>query len=101
MVIFPIIVCIAASGHTTDLLSKRVCYWLGDLSYPLYAIHYPVMYVFYAWLIRNEHYHFSEVVPQALLTIGVSILIALLCLKVYDIPVRKWLSRKFIYSGKH
>lgn len=101
MVIFPIIVCIAASGHTTDQLSKRVCYWLGDLSYPLYAIHYPVMYVFYAWLIRNEHYHFSEVVPQALLTIGVSILIALLCLKVYDIPVRKWLSRKFIYSGKH
>lgn len=100
MAIFPIIVCIAASGHTTDQLSKRVCYWLGDLSYPLYAIHYPVMYVFYAWLIRNENYHFSEVVPQALLTIGVSILIALLCLKAYDMPVRKWLSRKFIYSGK-
>jgi len=101
MVIFPIIVCIAASGHTTDQLSKRVCYWLGDLSYPLYAIHYPVMYVFYAWLIRNEHYHFSEVVPQALLTIGVSILIAFLCLKVYDIPLRKWLSHKFIYPRKH
>jgi peptidoglycan/LPS O-acetylase OafA/YrhL len=59
------------------------------------------MYVFYAWLIRNENYHFSEVAPQALLTIGVSILIAFLCLKVYDIPLRKWLSHKFIYPRKH
>jgi peptidoglycan/LPS O-acetylase OafA/YrhL len=91
----------AASGHTTDALSTRVCYWLGDLSYPLYAIHYPVMYVFFAWLIRGEHYRFSEVVPQALLTVAVSLVLAWLCLKLYDIPVRKCLSRRFIYSEKH
>jgi peptidoglycan/LPS O-acetylase OafA/YrhL len=100
MVVFPVIVCMAASGHTTDTLSTRICFWLGDLSYPLYAIHYPVMYVFYAWLIKGQHYHFSEAVPQSLLTIAVSLLLAWLCLKLYDIPVRKWLSRIFIYKKK-
>ena len=51
MIAFPVIVWLAASGNTTDMFSTGACKFIGDISYPLYIVHYPVMYLFYAWLI--------------------------------------------------
>ena len=67
---------------------------LGDLSYPLYIVHYPIMYIFYAWLIEKKHYTLGTCWEISLLVVAASILLALLCLKLYDEPVRHWLSRK-------
>ena len=93
--IFPLLVwlgaCGSASGRTGKL--NRL---LGDLSYPLYIVHYPIMYLFYAWLIENNVYTLQECWGVALLVIASSILLALLCLKLYDEPVRRWLARKFL-----
>lgn len=93
--IFPLLVwlgaCGSASGRTGKL--NRL---LGDLSYPLYIVHYPIMYLFYAWLIENNVYTLQECWGMALLVVSSSILLALLCLKLYDEPVRRWLARKFI-----
>ena len=94
--IFPVLVWIGASGKTTDKHSTQTCKFSGDISFPLYAVHYPVMYLFYAWLIDNKYYTFGEVWPVALIVYIGSILLAYLCLKCYDEPVRKWLSRKFL-----
>lgn len=94
--IFPTLVWIGASGKTTDKQSTRICRFLGDISYPLYAIHYPLMYLFYAWLIENKCYTLSECLPMAVLVYGGSVVLAYLCLKCYDEPVRKWLSRQFL-----
>ncbi|HJA87587.1 MAG TPA: acyltransferase [Candidatus Parabacteroides intestinavium] len=94
--IFPVLVWIGASGKTTDKHSTQICKFSGDISFPLYAVHYPVMYLFYAWLIDNKYYTFGEVWPVALIVYIGSILLAYLCLKCYDEPVRKWLSRKFL-----
>ena len=98
--IFPALVWIAASGKTTDKQSTRICRFLGDISFPLYAIHYPLMYLFYAWLIKNKIYTFTECWQMAALVYIGSILLAYLCLKCYDEPVRKWLSRKFLSKNK-
>lgn len=98
--IFPALVWIAASGKTTDKQSTRICRFLGDISFPLYAIHYPLMYLFYAWLIKNKLYTFTECWQIAALVYTGSILLAYLCLKCYDEPVRKWLSRKFLSKNK-
>lgn len=98
--VFPALVWIAASGKTTDKQSTRICRFLGDLSFPLYAIHYPLMYLFYAWLIKNKLYTFTECWQMAALVYTGSILLAYLCLKCYDEPVRKWLSRKFLSKNK-
>lgn len=98
--IFPALVWIAASGKTTDKQSTRICRFLGDISFPLYAIHYPLMYLFYAWLIKNKLYTFTECRQMAALVYTGSILLAYLCLKCYDEPVRKWLSRKFLSKNK-
>lgn len=96
VVIFPLLVCLGASGQTTDKRSTRICKFLGDISYPLYAIHYPLMYLFYAWLIENKLYTLGEIWPMAALVYFGSIFLAYLCLKLYDEPVRKWLGRKFV-----
>ena len=94
--IFPVLVWIGASGKTTDKHSTQICKFSGDISFPLYAVHYPVMYLFYSWLIENKYYTFGEVWPMALIVYIGSILLAYFCLKCYDEPIRKWLSRKFL-----
>lgn len=94
--IFPVLVWIGASGKTTDKRSTQICKFLGDISFPLYAVHYPLMYLFYAWLIDNKLYTFGEVWPTALMVYIGSILLAYLCLKCYDEPVRRWLTKKFM-----
>lgn len=89
--IFPLIVWLAASGKTTDAASTRICRFLGDISYPLYIVHYPLMYAFYRWLIKTEQYTLQETWYVALAVVVSSIVLAWLCLKLYDVPVRKWL----------
>lgn len=94
--IFPVLIRIGAAGKTTDKLSTGICKFLGDISYPLYAIHYPVMYVFYAWMIDNKLYTFDEIWQVAVIIYIGCILLAYSCLKLYDEPVRKWLSSKAV-----
>lgn len=91
IVVFPLVVWYAASGKTTDEASTRICRFLGDISYPLYIVHYPIMYAFYMWLIKTRQYTLHETWPAALAAVASSIVLAWLCLKLYDMPVRKWL----------
>lgn len=90
-VIFPLIVYIGACGKTTDKYSIRICNFLGDISYPLYMIHYPFIYLYYAW-VKNGNLTFTESLPGAVALILGSIIFAYVCLKLYDEPVRKYLT---------
>ena len=94
MVVFPFVVVLGASGSMGGAKSQKVCNFLGDISYPLYAVHYPFMYLFYAYLIKNQVYTFGETWALALGVCALSILVAWLCLKFYDQPLRRWLSAK-------
>lgn len=89
--VFPLVVWYAASGKTTDIASTRICRFLGDISFPLYIVHYPLMYAFYMWLIKTHQYTLHETWPAALAAVSASIILAWLCLKLYDMPIRKWL----------
>lgn len=89
--VFPLVVWYAASGKNTDGTSMHICRFLGDISYPLYIVHYPIMYAFYMWLIKTRQYTLHETWPVALAAVTASIILAWLCLKLYDMPVRKWL----------
>lgn len=95
IIVFPTIVWLGASGqcdNKTAIINRS----LGDISYPLYIVHYPIMYIFYKWLIENRYYSLSDCPGTALLVVVSSILLAQLCLKLYDEPTRKWLARKFL-----
>ncbi|WP_373730300.1 acyltransferase family protein, partial [Bacteroides heparinolyticus] len=89
-----------ASGTTTDSKSTRICKFLGDISYPLYIVHYPFMYLFYAWLIKSGLFTFGQTWQVALCVYVWNILVAYLCLKLYDEPVRKYLAKRFSDRGK-
>ena len=95
MLVFPCIVWLAASGTISDSLSSNLCRWLGNISYPLYIVHYPVMYLFYAWLIDNQRYSLSETWPVVIGVCALNVLLAHVCLKFYDEPVRRWIARRW------
>lgn len=97
--IFPLLVWVGASGKTTDKVTYGICKFFGDISYPVYIIHYPFMYLFYAWLWK-EGLTFSQTWQVAWLLFFGDILLAYLCLKLYDEPVRKWLSRRFLTKNR-
>ncbi len=94
--VFPAIVWLAASGETTGKISSAFCKFLGDISYPLYIVHYPVMYLFYAWLIENKLYTLGETWHVVIMVFAINIALAYACLKLYDEPVRRWLTKRFI-----
>ena len=96
--VFPAIVWLAASGETTNKISSAFCKFLGDISYPLYIVHYPVMYLFYAWLIENKLYTLGETWHVVIMVFAINIALAYACLKLYDEPVRRWLTKRFIKS---
>ncbi len=101
IIVFPILVWLGASGTTTDKKSTAICKFLGDISYPIYVIHYPLMYLFYAWLIKNKLYTWGETWEVALCVYALSIVLAYLCLKFYDEPVRKYLAKRFLHKSSN
>ena len=94
--VFPFIVWLGACGKSENKITSRINRFLGEISYPLYIVHYPIMYIFYKWLIENQKYTLGETIVASLLAIVSSILLAYACLKLYDIPVRRWLTKKLI-----
>ena len=95
LLIFPAIVYIGACGTTTDAFSTRTCEFLGQLSYPIYIVHYPLMYLFYAW-VWNNGITPSQAWPVCVGIFVCAILLAWGALRWYDEPVRRWLSRKWL-----
>lgn len=95
LALFPLLVYLGASGKTTDRITTRVCKFLGDISYPLYMVHYPFIYLYYAW-VKNENLTFGESLPGAAALVVGSIVLAYLCLKLYDEPVRRFLTKHLL-----
>lgn len=94
MIMFPLIIWLGAGGKVLNEKANRLCKFLGDISYPIYITHFPIVYVFMAWVVNNG-YSLSEVWIQGVLVVMVSILVAYVSMRLYDIPVRKWLAKRF------
>jgi peptidoglycan/LPS O-acetylase OafA/YrhL len=101
--VFPLIVYMGASGVITHKYASKVNSFLGDISYPLYIVHYPFVYMYMAWIAKNNDYlkagstdAFMLMVLVAILTALSAIIFAYLSVKFYDIPVRKWLAKRFL-----
>lgn len=93
--LFPLIVYMGASGEVKGKFASKICKFLGDISYPIYITHYPIIYVYTGW-VTEHNLSFSEAYPQAIIVLLSSIALAYASLHLYDIPVRKWLTRKFM-----
>lgn len=100
ILLFPLIVAIGAGEKDVakgnwDGPSVRIARFFGDLSYPLYITHYPLIYIYTGWVVDRK----VGPAQGALVGAGVFVLavaIAWACLKLYDQPVRRWLARKVL-----
>lgn len=90
---FPGIIWIGARGMVQGRQQRAVSF-LGRLSYPLYATHYPLIYLYITW-VGNDGAPYQGYAHPWLLAFGTfvaSVLIATLCLLFYDEPLRRRLS---------
>lgn len=94
IIVFPIIVYMGASGVMQTKTENRICKFLGDISYPLYLVHYPIVYFYVAWISNNKGITIVQAWPYALVILIGAIVLAYAALKWYDEPVRKWLRKK-------
>jgi peptidoglycan/LPS O-acetylase OafA/YrhL len=94
IIVFPIIVYMGACGRLTSKFSTRVCTFFGDISYPLYITHYPLIYTYTAWLSKHRGIPLMQALPYILLTVIGAVVLAYACLKLYDEPVRRWLQKR-------
>jgi len=91
ILIFPLLVAMGAGEKRVDGASIRIARFFGELSYPLYITHYPLIYTYTAWVGRNK-VSVAQGAPMGALLFVAAIVIAYACLKLYDEPVRRWLS---------
>ena len=92
---FPVILLMGAGIDRMTGWLGRLCRFTGQLSYPLYIIHYPLIYMFGHW-VWSTHPAQGTLRLVALALLATEISIATLLLYAYDLPVRAWLTRTFI-----
>jgi len=96
IVVFPLIVSIGAGGELHSARSEKICNFLGEISYPLYITHYPLIYWFTAWVVNNKVPLGIKGLLMGLLVVITGLVIAYLSLRFYDKPVREWLRNKVL-----
>lgn len=98
IIAFPLIVA-AGAGGKIDGKWARLCKFSGDISYPIYIIHYPFIYIYTSWIYvkKPEPTHIVYVAVGLLVFF---ILLAYAVLRLYDEPVRAWLKRKLLNTPR-
>ncbi|BAU55721.1 acyltransferase family protein [Mucilaginibacter gotjawali] len=96
ILIFPLIVSIGAGGKIIGARAAKTCKFLGDISYPLYITHYPLIYLYTAWVVNNKIQLGAYGLLVGFLLMICSITLAWACLKFYDVPVRNWLAKRYL-----
>ena len=95
ILIFPLIVYMGASGDVKGKYTSGLCKFLGDISYPIYITHYPIIYIYTAW-VKDNNVQLKDAGMTALYTFAACIFLAYASLKLYDEPIRKWLAQKLL-----
>lgn len=95
ILVFPIIVYLGAIGEVKGNFTEKLCTFLGDISYPIYIIHFPFTYIFYAWVTKNNIPLSQGIIVGLALLIG-TLILSYGALKLYDEPIRNRLAKHFM-----
>lgn len=90
---FPAIVWTGACGSVSGCMEKGASL-LGRLSYPLYAIHYPLIYLYIHCINKGIHPFGTEEWTSPVGFFILAIAAGLISMKWYDEPVRRALGKK-------
>ena len=98
LIMFPLIVSMGAGSLVTGK-SVKVCKFFGEISYPLYITHYPLIYMQLAWAHSHAQAPLAMHICVAVSVFALAIGMAYACLKLYDLPVRDWLKRRWLMKN--
>ena len=80
----------AGKGGKSETINK----FLGDISYPIYITHYPLIYMQMSWAESHKDAPLGMHVFVAVCIFFLAIGLAYTALKLYDLPVREWLKNR-------
>ena len=91
---FPFLVAIGAGAPLHPTL-RHLCRFSGNISYPLYTIHYPLLWMFLSYVEARQP-TIAQSTP--IILVGTVLLVALAygVFRCYDLPVRRYLRRTMI-----
>ncbi|MGK6323149.1 acyltransferase family protein [Sphingomonas sp. DT-51] len=93
LLLFPLVVAIGAGDKAATGKGVRVARFFGDLSFPLYITHYPLIYLYTAWVV-DQKVPARVGAPMGVALVIAAVVVAYVSLKLYDEPVRRWLGRR-------
>lgn len=98
VVMLPLIVSIGAGSPLTGKVTSKVCIFLGQISYPIYILHYGFIHMYGNYITTPEgKMSLTQSWPVALAVLFGSVALAWALLRLYDEPVRErlknWLKK--------
>lgn len=98
-VLFPLL--LVAATASEPRVGRRGYAWLGLTSYAVYVVHEPLLRT----LLRVDRAVLGGTVERCSLFSGLAALVVVFLLgagldRVYDVPVRRWLARRLLLSGR-
>lgn len=94
---FPLIVSLGA-GSSLSSGWKKICQFSGNISYPLYMTHYAAIWIFGSYF-TSKNPSGTELIWVVLGGTVFLIIFAYAAMKLYDIPVRRFLNKKRIEAS--
>lgn len=94
VILFPLIVAAGAGSKVTGKKASALCKFFGDISYPLYISHYPLIYMQVAWVNRHPDSPLGVHILVGVSVFVLAIANAYACMKLWDIPVRRYLAAR-------
>ena len=99
IVVFPLVVMVGAGVRSTTGVTQKTCKFLGDISYPIYIIHYPLIYMQMAWVSSHRDAPLGTHVMVNVSLFVLAVALAYAMLRLYDEPVREWLKTHWLRRG--
>ena len=94
LLVFPLVVSIGAGSTVTGRKGSALCRFLGEISYPLYVTHFPLVYMQKSWAASHADLPLSFHVAVGVSIVVLAVGLAYASYRLYDIPVRAWLRKK-------
>ena len=99
LVCFPLIVAMGAGSSVIGSKSSAINKFLGEISYPIYITHYPLIYMQMSWADSHKDVPLATHIFVGVCIFVLSILVAYGAYRLYDLPVREWLKHKLFRSA--
>ena len=85
---------IGAGSSVKGGKSETINRFLGDISYPLYITHFPLIYMMMSWTESHKDAPPGTHIFVSVCIFILAIFVAYASLMLYDLPVREWLKKK-------